>query len=324
VKRSIGALGASACFVALFGTAGPARAAYATFVSGTGNDSGNTCDNAATPCRQISHAISQTDGTGTVHVLPGTYDFFTATQSVNVIAEEGTAVVLYGGGNTPDAAIAVTAAGSDPVLIRGLTVNTIAHRAVLVNAWAKVFIEDCTIRYGGGGNTDGHGIDFQPTNSSSLTVSNTTLIRADASPAGGNAIRIRPAGSNTVDALLDNVTVRNAVTGVLIDGTASSGNNSVTIRNSVISGSTTFGIRAVDSGGGATNVVIEESTSANNGTWGVAATGANTVVRVRNSTITGNGRGLIATTSAKLISHGGNVVAGNTVNGAFTQTIGQQ
>jgi hypothetical protein len=155
-------------------------------------------------------------------------------------------------------------------------------------------------------------------------VSNTTLIRADASPAGGNAIRIRPAGSANVDAVLDNVTVRNAVTGVLIDGRATPGANNVTIRNSVISGSTAYGIYAVDSGGGATSVVVEESTSTANGTWGIATNGANVTARVGNSTVTGNGRGLIATASSKLISQGGNVVAGNTVNGAFTQAIGQQ
>ena len=71
--------------------------------------------------------------------------FITLLGAARTVAEEETAVVLYGGGNTPDAAIAVTAAGSDPVLIKGLMVNTIAHRAVLVNAWAKVFIEDCAI-----------------------------------------------------------------------------------------------------------------------------------------------------------------------------------
>jgi hypothetical protein len=323
MKRSIVALAASACLVALLGTAGPARAAFATFVSGTGTDTGD-CDNAANPCRQISYALTKTDGTGTVHVFAGTYDFFTATQSVNVIAEEETAVVLYGGGNTPDAAIAVTAAGSDPVLIKGLMINTIAHRAVLVNAWAKVFIEDCTIRYGGGGNLEGHGIDFQPTSSSPLTVTNTTLIRADASPAGGNAIRIRPAGSSAVDALLDNVTVRNAVAGVLIDGRTTTGNNSVTVRNSVVSGSSAFGIYALDSGGGTTNVVVDSSTSNANGTWGIATNGANVTARVRNSTVTGNGTGLIKTNSSKIISLGDNSVSGNTANGAFTSIEAQQ
>jgi hypothetical protein len=323
MKRSIAPLAASACLVALLGTAGPAKAAFATFVSGTGTDTGN-CDDAANPCRQISYALTKTDGTGTVHVLAGTYDFFTISQSVNVIAEEGTAVVLYGGGNTPDAAIAVTAAGADPVLIKGLMVNTIAHRAVLVNTWAKVFIEDCTIRYGGGGNPEGHGIDFQPTNSSPLTVSNTTLIRADPSPAGGHAVRIRPAGSSSVDALLDNVTVRNARTGVLIDGRATTGTNSVTVLDSSVSGSSAFGLHAVDSGGGITDVVVEGSSSSNNGTQGFVATGANANIRLRDSTSSGNGRGLQVISSGEIISHGGNVVAGNTVNGGFTSTVPQQ
>ena len=322
MKKSIVSLAASAFLVALLGTADPASAAFATFVSGTGTDAPGCAQ--ATPCRQISYAITQTDGTGTVHVGAGTYDFFTVTQSMNVIAEEGTAVVLYGGGNTPDAAIAVTAAGSDPVLIKGLTVNTIAHRAVLVNAWAKVFIEDCTIRYGGGGNTDGHGIDFQPTNSSPLTVSNTTLIRADASPAGGSAIRIRPAASANVDALLDNVTVRNAVTGVVIDGRSTTGTNAVTIRNSTVSGSSAFGIYALESGGGVTNVVVEGSTSASNGTFGIGSNGVNSTVRMRNSTVGGNGTGIAIAGSGKLISLGGNSVRGNTANGAFTATEAQQ
>jgi hypothetical protein len=319
MKRSIVALAASACVVG----AGPAHAAFATFVSGSGTDAGN-CSSLAPPCRQISYAITQTDGTGTVHVLAGTYDYFTITQSVNVIAEEGTADVLYGGGNTPDAAIGVTAAGSDPVLIKGLMVNTIAHRAVLVNAWAKVFIEDCTIRYGGGGNLEGHGIDFQPTSSSPLTVTNTTLIRSDASAAGGNAIRIRAAGSNNVDALLDNVTVRNAVAGVLIDGDSTTGKNAVTIRNSVISGSSSFGLTAKDSGNGATNVTIEGSTFSNSVGAGVRSIGAFVTVRMRNSTVSGNGTGVVAGSGGKLISNGGNVVRGNSTNGAFTATEAQQ
>ena len=323
MQRFFVSLAASACFIALLGAAAPASAAFATFVSGTGTDAPGCAQ--ATPCRQISYAITQTDGTGTVHVGAGTYDFFTVTQSMNVIAEEGTAVVLYGGGNTPDAAIAVTAAGSDPVLIKGLTVNTIAHRAVLVNAWAKVFIEDCTIRYGGGGNTDGHGIDFQPTNSSPLTVSNTTLIRADASPAGGSAIRIRPAGGADVDALLDNVTVRNAVTGVLIDGGATSGSITMSIKDSVISGSSAQGLGVFEAtSGGPSAVVLERTTVSSNGGQGIVASRALASVRVRQSAITGNAVGVQSLNGGQIISHGDNVLAGNTTNGAFTSTIAPQ
>jgi hypothetical protein len=150
------------------------------------------------------------------------------------------------------------------------------------------------------------------------------LIRADASPAGGNAIWIRPAGSANVDAVLDNVTVRNAVTGVLIDGNGTTGSNAVTIRNSVISGGSSFGVKANDNGGGPTNVLVEESAISNNATTGVVATGPNATIRLGNSTVTGNARGLAVASSGKMISQGGNVVSGNTVDGTFTSTVAQK
>ena len=43
-----------------------------------------------------------------------------------------------------------------------------------------------------------------------------------------------------------------------------------------------------------------------------------------NSTVTANDRGLDAGGGGKLISHGGNAVAGNTVNGAFTSTVARR
>jgi hypothetical protein len=81
-----------------------------------------------------------------------------------------------------------------------------------------------------------------------------------------------------------------------------------TSRNSVVSGSdAAFGLIAVDSGGGLTNV-IEGSTFSENGTPAVQAAGSNVTVRMRNSTATGNDGGLDNRGGAKLISNGGNVV----------------
>src|SRR6185295_10724537 len=116
MKRSVVSLAASAGLFALLGTAGSASAGLVSFVSGTGTDAGD-CASQASPCRQISYALTQTDAFGTVHVLAGTYDFFTISSAgVNVIAE-GTAVVLYGGGNSPEAAIAITSSAGAAVLL---------------------------------------------------------------------------------------------------------------------------------------------------------------------------------------------------------------
>jgi len=324
MKRSIVSLAASAGLFALLGTAGPASAGLAAYVSGTGTDTGD-CASQASPCRQISYALTQTDAFGTVHVLAGTYDFFTISSAgVNVIAE-GTAVVLYGGGNSPEAAIAITSSAGAAVLLKGLTVNVVVGSAgsVLVNSNSRVIIEDCIIRYG----TGGPGIDFQVAGASALpelTVKDTTIMLADASIAGPSGIRIRPSGSISVDALLDHVTIRTNTSGITIDGNATTGSNAVTIRNSVISGNSSYGVKANDNGGGPTNVLVEESTISNNASTGIVATGPNATIRLGNSTVTGNARGLAVASSGKIISQGGNVVRGNTVNGTFTSTEAQQ
>ena len=123
--------------------------------------------------------------------------------------------------------------------------------------------------------------------------------------------------------MLDNVSVDDNSTGITVDGRSTTGTNTVTIRNSTFAGSTTYGVNAIDSAGGATNVVIEGSTLSNNGSHGVVSNGANTTVHMRNSTVTGNARGIIFTASGKLISVGGNAVVNNTVNGAFTSSVAQ-
>ena len=79
-----------------------------------------------------------------------------------------------------------------------------------------------------------------------------------------------------------------------------------------------------DSSSGSTSALIEGSTISNNVTHGVFATRAFATVRLSNSTVTGNGRGLATAESGKIISTGGNVVRGNTVNGTFTATEAQQ
>ena len=136
----------------------------------------------------------------------------------------------------------------------------------------------------------------------------------------GGGIQIRPTGSGSAKVALDNVSVADDDGGILIDGRSTTGTNTVTIRNSTVSGVGSWAIFALDSVGGSTNVMVEGSTSTNNGTFGVGANGANTIVRMRFSTVTGNATGLLANGGGQVISQGGNTVAGNTTNGAFSST----
>ena len=108
------------------------------------------------------------------------------------------------------------------------------------------------------------------------------------------------------------------------DGTGTNGTLAVTVRNSTLAGGIAYGVFATESGTGSINAMIEGSTIANNGSHGVLVSGASATVRMRDSTVTGNGFGIMVTSGGKIVSQGGNVVAGNTGQGTFTQTLPQQ
>jgi hypothetical protein len=323
MQKLIMSFAATACFAALCGAAAPAHAAFATFVSGDGSD-GNTCLTPTTACRQLSGAsgaISKTDAFGIVHVLPGDYTGFTVDKTLDIRAEGGLAsvqsvVLIPGGGNT-----GILVDGNVVVRISGLEVHTGNGGIALVGSGGILHIENCVLVPDAGASD--FGIDFRPSGASELYVSD-TVVAASGIGALGGGMQIKPTGSGGAKVVLDNTRVANNAVGISIDGRATTGSNAVTVRNGTIAGSTTFGLNAIDSGGGATNVMIEGSSSNNNGSQGVVANGVNTTVRMRDSTVTGNARGLIFVASGKIISHGGNVVAGNTVNGAFSSSLPQQ
>ena len=291
------------------GAAGVSRAqGVVTFVSGSGDDS-NNCLTVATPCRQLggaTGALSKTAETGTVHVLSGNYAPVIIDKSVSIIAEQGLASigspVLVKGNNS----------GGNRVRLQGLVLEGVSFST----GAGSLFIEDCSIAYGGGA----QGIHFEPSGSrGSLFVRNTSMSNTVPSPSF--AVFVAPTGAASVDVVLDQVGIDTlGDAGVSVLGQSSTGTINLTLRNSTIAVGRTTGLRAADDGNGATNVMIEGSSLVSNGAAAVAALGSKTTIRVRNSTITANGRGLNAGPGAKIISFGGNVLAGNAIDGAFTST----
>ena len=313
-------LAASAGLVAFLGAAVPAHAAFATFVSGNGSDAAD-CLTPDTACREIfgaSGALSKTDEGGLIHVLPGEYIAFTVVKGVDIVADGGQASIFSTVAG--DAGIAVAVSGDQVVRIRGFLIA--AANGIVINGGGVVHIEECTLI---GAETKA-GIVYTPTEAGELYVSDTTLSRPTVPAAAqGRGILIRPTGSGSAKVLLDNVEATDNALGIVIDGRATTGSNTATVRNSAIAGSTTFGLQVIDSTGGTTNVVIEGSTSTSNRTHGVRVSGANATIRMRDSTVTNNGtRGLFTESGGQIISHGGNVIAGNTVNGSFNSTVPPQ
>ncbi len=305
----------------MLGATEAARADFLTFVSDTGSNT-NDCLSIATPCRQIGGpggALEKTTGGGVIHVLPGEYFAFFVNKSVDFIAQDGQASIVRTTVEPPanvtgSAGIQVDVGPGDIVRIRGFTLNA-EHGIAIGGSGGIVHVEDCTLI----SVSNRFGIILQPSGASELYVKNTTIAREEGAT-GGGGIFIRPVGSGSAKVALDQVSVDDGASGFTIDGRGASGVNSAMIRDSMISGSTGGGLFALDSGGGATNVAIANSTIAQNTTVGVATNGLNATVRIQNSQITGNGRGLQPGAGSKLISIGGNMVSGNTINGAFTAT----
>jgi hypothetical protein len=328
MKRSIASLAASACLVALLGAAQPAHAAFVTFVSGNGDD-GLACTSPATACRKIggaTGALSKTDSGGVVHVLPGEYNAFEIPPdlSVGIIAEGGLASILNGSVPIPgggEASILINNANAANVVrIRGLQIESFGTPIAVVGNETTVHIERCVLAPLSGAGF--YGVDFRPGGGllTHLFVSD-TIVSRQVGTRQAAGIRIRPTSSAGTTAVLDNVRIEDLGSGILIDGRSTTGSNTVTIRNSTVAGSAAYGVFAVDSSGGATNVMIEGSSSANNVTQGVYVSGSNATVRMRDSTVTGNALGIGVGSGGKIISQGGNTVAGNTAQGAFTSSL---
>lgn len=324
MNRTVSSLVALAC-MSLAAASSYAQQESA-FVSDVGDDA-NSCFSTDEACRSIDAAggaLSQTFERGVINVLPGNYGGFVIDKGIDILADNGQAVMagplaetvpVIGG----SAKIVVNAGAGDAVRIRGFItdsafVNNGSSYGIAFVTGGALHLEDCTLLNASGS----YGLLFAPSSASELYISNCTI--------SGNSrgILVAPRGSGGARVVLENVRIENNVNGIMVDGRGTTGTNTVTIRNSTIGGSDNVGLFAIDNGGGATNVVVEGSTVAGNGTNGVSVNGTNATVRLRNSTVSGNNQGLAKGAGGQVISHGGNVVIGNSVNGTFNSTVAQQ
>jgi hypothetical protein len=321
------AVPASILALALVATA-PAYAAPATFVSPTGNNT-NNCTSPATPCDNPGAALTKTDEGGVIHVLPGTYGGFIIDKAIEIVAETGqvsiaNAAIAIPGGNG-FAEIVVNAGPDDEVRIRGFILDggPIAalgdsHGVALIGG-AALHLEDCALVNAG----SSFGVAFRPVGASELYVSN-CAISGNGDSAGGG-IQIRPTGAGSAKVALDNVLIENNRTGIVIDGAGSTGGIDMSVADSTISGNTTVGIGVFEAVSGApSSVVLARATISSNGGQGIFVSRALATVRVRQSEITGNAVGVQSANGGQLVSHGDNVLAGNTTNGAFSSTLPEQ
>jgi hypothetical protein len=278
----------------------PAQALVArAFLSAAGSDS-NNCANVLTPCRHLATAFAATAPDGEIYVLdPANYGSLTITHGVSIEGHGWASIAPVANGN----AITINANPGDKINIIGVVLDGTAlanTNGIVFNSGGTLNVQDSVIR-----NFLGDGIFFHQNSSSpsQLFVSNTLI-----SDNGGDGIRAFPSGTGTVSGVLDHVKTQNNV-GCGIKVATNSQTMNFTISDSVSTNNQQAGV-FTNAAGGTVNVMVRNSTIANNGTNGLDAEGAVITIRVTRSTITGNAAGWYAA-SGVVLSYGDNNIDGN-------------
>ena len=245
-----------------------------TWVSGVGDDF-NPCSRTA-PCKTFGGAISKTATNGEINCLDGGgFGAVTITKAITISCEAGTAGIVVSGTN----AVIVNAPAGSNVYLKGLDIEGLNTGINGINfiAGGGLVVDSCVIR--GFNSTNGLGIRFAPSTNSTLNVVN-TVIHHNGGAAGGGGIQVAPSGAATVaKAMLNRVTLDRNFIGVAAIGV-----------------------------GGAAEMMITDTTIANNANIGAFVSGTGALIRIGSSVIANNGA---AATSGNVQSYGTNAIQSN-------------
>ena len=302
------------CLVAtLAAFAVPAHAqATRTWVSGVGDDA-NPCSRTA-PCKTFAGAISKTAAGGEINCIDaGGFGAVTIVKAITIDCANVEAGVVVAGTN----GVIVNAGAADKVVLRGIdfmgTLSVPGLNGIRFIAGNSLSVEKCLIREFTSAAPNGNGILFEPTGTSSLTVTDTVITNSSAA-----AISVRPTGAGSAKATLVRTIAATNATGFLVDASATSGNAVLFIGDSTATTNTT-GVSAISTGAsGKATINLTNSYSVLN-TNGVSANGARSTVIAGGSTIWTNDNGLV-TSGGTILSYGTNQM-GNTNPGAFTPPV---
>src|SRR6266498_1674541 len=242
-----------------------------SLATGSDANSASNC-HCTTPCRTFAVAHNNTLSDGEITVLdPGDYGGLTITKSISINNDSGgEASISVSGGTT---GIIVNAPSGGYVNLRGITIQGVGFgggTGLRFNTGFTLTMENCAVR-----NHTGNGIDFLPSANSHLSVSNTLV--ADN---GGSGINIFPSGSGSVKVAFSRVEAySNSLSGIIVNGFASSGTINATVEDSVAANNAASGFRVFSGAAAATSLVVVRSVAFKNAT-GLSATGSTATLRV--------------------------------------------
>jgi serine protease len=286
----------------------PGCAGPSLWVSVAGND-GNTCSR-DTPCRTFSGALAKVPPGGIIRVLSsGDFGQVTINKPVTLEAQGVVGGIQVGSGT----AITISAGPNDKVVLRGLTLDGLgtASNGISFTAGGSLYVENCTVN-----NFGQYGLDFAPANGNGkLFVTDTLLRNNGAGAVGGGAHLVATTGTGFI-ASFDGLRSESNVFGLKAETLGV-----VTVRNSLAANNGYSGFSATTpSGSGSVRMLVENSVSTHNGTYGFL--GANlATVTISNIVSTNNQFGLGTQAAGTILSFGNNKIQGNAVDGAPSQTL---
>jgi hypothetical protein len=304
------------CAVVVLGfSTGAFAQATRTWVSGVGDDA-NPCSRTA-PCKTFAGAISKTAVNGEINCLDsGGFGSVTITKSITIKCEGCIGGILaantFGvtvndsGSATPNTAI-VTLSGLD---IEGVGSGTNGIRFL---AGATLHVHKTQIRgfrqSGGGGN----GMLIDPSNGiKKIFVADSYI--TDCGSLNTNAgMVIKSTAGASVNVNINNTQMESNTSGIFMDGSGGAGACNLTVKNSVLSGSTFNGI-AISSVGGVFRALVSGTTMHAN-SIGAAVAGGSATLRLGDNTIAQNVTGVSASGGGILQSFKNNMIGGNTTDG---------
>ena len=300
---------------AMFSSSGGGGPSPQTFVSAALGSDSNPCTRVS-PCLTFAAALAQTAAGGEIDVLdPGDFGPVTITKSVNIYGDApGVAGLIPSPGTS---GIVISAGSSDVINLHGLVfdgANASGTSGVVFSSGARLNVNQCVFQgFTTSGMTLSPGVGGA--NTTLITVQNTTILN------NATGILIRPTGGIAANVRLRRLHIdNNAGDGLRVDGTGGSGAINVAIADSSANFNAGNGIDAVSGPGNAT-VDVMRIVAAANGTAGIQAnqsSGGTASVTVGSAVIYGNFIGIQATGGAALLSYGNNQMTGNAANGSFT------
>jgi hypothetical protein len=293
--------------------AAPAQAqATRTWVSGVGDDV-NPCSRTA-PCKTFSGAISKTAAGGEINCLdPAGYGAVTITKALTISCPYTEGGLLAAGNG-----IVVNAGPTDAVFLRGLDIFGVSPptNGVRFIAGGSLTIQDCVIRRF---NLSGSfGVSFQPSGTSQLFISNTTVAENGNASGTSGGVLVQPTGTGSARVTIVNSDISNNVgAGIRADSTGNTGASTVVNvnRTRIAGNSSGVVVNAPPSTTGVTLLLLESDVF-NNGT-ALSVNGGSTQFAVGGSTIVGNIIEMSQTGGGALQSFGDNYRAANNVPGTF-------